>query len=72
LRIDGDFTPGKDIATFYYKVGKGDWTPIGEPFKMQFDYRRLFMGTRYAIFNYATKREGGYVDVDCFEYSREE
>lgn len=72
LRIDGDFTPGKDIATFYYKIGKGDWTPIGEPFKMQFDYRRLFMGTRYAIFNYATKQSGGYVDVDSFDYSREE
>lgn len=72
LRIDADFTPGQDIATFYYRTGKGEWLPIGKPYKMQFDYRRLFMGTRYAIFNYATKQGGGYVDVDNFIYSREE
>ena len=72
LRIDADFNPGKDIATFYYRVGKGEWQSIGKPYKMQFDYRRLFMGTRYAIFNYATKQAGGYVDIDRFDYSREE
>ena len=68
LRIDADFNPGKDMATFYYKTGKGEWKPIGKPYKMRFDYRRLFMGTRYAIFNYATKQGGGYVDVDNFDY----
>lgn len=68
LRIDADFNPGKDMATFYYKTGNGEWKPIGKPYKMRFDYRRLFMGTRYAIFNYATKQGGGYVDVDNFDY----
>jgi hypothetical protein len=28
------------------------------------------MGTRFAIFNYATKALGGYVDVDAFNYER--
>ena len=37
---------------------------------MQYDYRRLFMGTRIAIYNYATKAAGGYIDVDSFEYSK--
>ena len=37
---------------------------------MNFDYRRLFMGTRFAIYNYATKSAGGYVDIDCFGYSK--
>ena len=68
LRIDADFTPGKDIATFYYKVGNGEWRKIGKPYKMRFHYRPLFMGTRYAIFNYATKQSGGYVDIDSFNY----
>ena len=68
LRIDADFNPGKDMATFFYKTGNGEWKPIGKPYKMRFDYRRLFMGTRYAIFNYATKQGGGYVDVDNFDY----
>ncbi|HRN21761.1 MAG TPA: hypothetical protein PLL13_10430, partial [Prevotella sp.] len=39
-------------------------------FKMQYDYRRFFMGTRIAIYNYATKAAGGYIDVDSFEYSK--
>ena len=35
---------------------------------MRYDYTRLFMGQRYAIFNYATAAPGGYVDVDSFDY----
>lgn len=50
LRIDADFRSGKDIATFYYSTDGGTWSRIGTDFKMQHDYRRLFMGTRYAIF----------------------
>ena len=70
LRIDGDFRPGKDIATFYYSLNGKDWTKIGSDFKMIFDYRRFFMGTKYAIFNYATQETGGYVVVDYFDYKR--
>ena len=67
LKIDTDFNPGKDIARFYWSLDGQDWHRIGKDFKMIFDYRRLFMGTRYAIFNYATQTPGGYVDVDSFE-----
>lgn len=70
LRIDADFRVGQDWATFYYNTNDGEWNKIGKPFKMRFDYRRLFMGTRYALFNYATKRVGGYVDIDEFSYQR--
>ena len=45
-----------------------DWIPAIKDFKMQYDYRCLFMGTRIAIYNYATKAAGGYIDVDSFEY----
>ena len=67
LRIDGDFLPGRDIARFYYSLDGQQWTRIGTDYQMRFDYRRLFMGTRYAIFYYPTKRTGGYLDIDCFD-----
>ena len=42
--------------------------PLGGEFKMRFDYRRLFMGTRYAVFNFATKVKGGQVKVKNFQF----
>jgi beta-xylosidase len=70
LCIDSDFKLHKDLATFYYSLDNKNWTPIGSEFKMIFDYRKLFMGAKFAIFNYATKEIGGYVDVDFFNYNR--
>ncbi|MXN90404.1 family 43 glycosylhydrolase [Flavobacterium sp. Sd200] len=70
LRIDANFNLNKDIATFYYSLDNKNWLRIGGEFKMKFDYRKLFMGTKFAIFNYATKSVGGYVDVDFFEYKK--
>lgn len=70
LRIDGDFNLNKDLAKFYYSFDNKNWTAIGTEFKMIFDYRKLFMGTKFAIFNYATKTTGGYIDVDFFKYER--
>lgn len=70
LRIDADFLPGRDIATFYYSLDGQQWTRIGSDYKMQFDYRRFFMGSKYAIFCYATQRAGGYVDVNQFSYQK--
>ena len=68
LRLDGDFRLGQDIATLYYSLDGKQFKQIGVPYKMKYDYRRMFMGSRFAIFNYATKQQGGYVDVDSFEY----
>ncbi len=70
LRIDCDFNLNKDIATFSYSLDNINWIPIGTEFKMIFDYKKLFMGTKFAIFNYATKSIGGFVDVDYFKYIR--
>ena len=72
LRVDGDFRLGKDIATLYYSLDGRDWTRIGSDFKMRFDFRKFFMGTKFGIFNYATKAAGGYVDVDYFRYSKKD
>ena len=68
LRIHGDFNRGRDIATFEYSLDGKTFQPLGGEFKMRFDYRRLFMGTRYAVFNYATKTKGGQVKVKNFQF----
>ena len=72
LRIDGDFQPKHgDAANFFYSLDGEQWTQIGtKNYRMSFDYRRFFMGTKFGIFNYATKKAGGYVDVDSFRYSK--
>ncbi len=67
LKIKGDFTPGQDMATFFYSTDGKDWKELGKPFKMTYDYRRFFMGSRFAIFNYATRTPGGWIDVDSFQ-----
>ena len=72
LRIDCDFSQHRDLATFYYSLDNQHWAKIGQDFKMKFDYTKFFMGTRFAIFNYATKTSGGYVDVDFFHYQKGE
>ena len=65
LRIDGDFNPGRDRANFYYSLDGKTYTQIGtKDYRMIFDYTRLFMGTRYAAFYYATKQVGGQVSME--------
>ena len=75
LRIDSDFRPstdnrfgGKDLATFYYSLDGEQWTKIGSDYKMGFDWRRFFMGSKFTLFCYATKKAGGYADFDYFDF----
>jgi beta-xylosidase len=72
FRIEGDFRPGetKDIVKCYYSLDNKKWHKIGPDYRTRFDWQRFFMGTKFAIFNYATQNEGGYVDVDWFEFSK--
>ncbi len=69
LRINGDFNPGRDMASFAYSLNGEDWTSIGHELPMRFDYMRHFMGTKFALFNYATKQTGGHVDFDWFHFA---
>jgi len=72
LRIDADFRGGRDVANFYYSLDKQQWIKIGTTdYKMRFDWQRFFMGTKFAIFCYATKKTGGYIDLDEFNYTKE-
>lgn len=65
LVMNCDFNPGRDFANFSYSIDRGKtWKAIGtENYKMIFDYRRLFMGTRYAAFYYPTKNVGGTATI---------
>ena len=65
LRIDADFRPmkehkgmmpGTDLATFYYSLDGEQWTKIGSDYKLGFDWRRFFMGSKFTLFCYATKK----------------
>lgn len=68
LRIMADFRLGRDVASFQWSNDGRNWKTIGGDYRMRYDFQRLFMGQRYAIYNYATKTPGGYIDVDSFDY----
>jgi beta-xylosidase len=65
LRADCNFRDKADIADFFYSLDGTNWTHIGTQLKMEYSMPH-FMGYRYGLFNYATKRPGGYVDFDWF------
>jgi len=70
LKVIGDFNPGCDVAELAYSTDGKNFTTLIKDFKLYYDFSRLFMGTRFAIFNYATKQTGGYIDIDSFDYER--
>lgn len=57
---------GTNKVTYYYSTDNIEYSRAGST---AFDMRYLvtiFVGQRFYIFNYATKQNGGYVDVDWF------
>lgn len=69
FRIDCDFNVGQDVADLYFSTDGKKWTCALGKFKMRYDYRRLFMGTRFQIHNYSTLQPGGWVDIDYYRLS---
>lgn len=63
LRAVPSYTTGK--CRFYYSTDNKTYTVFGPEFKMEYDLS-VFTGNKFAIFNYATKNTGGYVDIDWF------
>ncbi|MFL5739765.1 MAG: glycoside hydrolase 43 family protein [Flavisolibacter sp.] len=63
-----DFTDKKDMASFSYSLDGKTWEVVGTPLKMIYTLPH-FMGYRFALFYYATKNIGGYVDFDYFHIS---
>ncbi|MGG4144048.1 family 43 glycosylhydrolase [Paenibacillus algorifonticola] len=58
-----DFTNQTDKAYFSYSLDGTNWTSIGNTLQMSYTLPH-FMGYRFALFNYATKSTGGFVDFD--------
>jgi beta-xylosidase len=66
LKLECDFNNRADRAYFSYSLDGASWSPLGEPLKMTYTLPH-FMGYRFALFNYATKSAGGFVDFDYFQ-----
>ncbi len=67
--VDGNYNVSNNIdkVNFYYSLDGISWKKIGSQLSMTYDLK-LFTGYRNAIFSYATKSTGGFVDVDYFDY----
>ncbi|WP_284645101.1 family 43 glycosylhydrolase [Paenibacillus silviterrae] len=66
LRTELDFKNRTDKAYFYYSLDGERWASIGNTVQMSYTIPH-FMGYRFALFNFATKTTGGYVDFDYFK-----
>ncbi|MDO5560691.1 MAG: family 43 glycosylhydrolase [Oscillospiraceae bacterium] len=71
--VDANFNVSNNIdkANFYYSYDGVSWTKIGDELSMVYDLK-MFTGYRSGIYSYATKQTGGYVDIDFFNYEKEE
>ncbi|MDP4182830.1 MAG: glycoside hydrolase 43 family protein [Bacillota bacterium] len=65
FKVKCDFTNKTDKAYFYYSLNGATWTAIGNTLQMSYTMPH-FMGYRFALFNFATKTIGGFVDFDYF------
>lgn len=65
-----DFRNRADKGYFYYSLNGKDWKQIGNTLQMQYTIPQ-FIGYRFALFNYATKEIGGYVDFDYFNINNQ-
>ncbi|SFD50648.1 S-layer homology domain-containing protein [Paenibacillus catalpae] len=65
LKAEFDYKNNTDKAYFYYSLNGNEWHAIGNTLQMSYKLDH-FMGYRFALFHYATKLTGGYVDFDYF------
>lgn len=72
VRIRADFRRGQDWAEADWSEDGVTWRRLGVRVPLRYDCGRFFTGTKFALFNYATKSIGGYADFDDFTYVREE
>ncbi len=65
FKVDFNYKNRTDKAYFYYSLDGTNWSEIGSVLQLEYTLPH-FMGYRFALFNYATKTTGGYVDFDYF------
>ena len=68
FKAECNFTDKKDVADFFYSLDGKTWEPLGTQLKMAYTIPQ-FIGYRFALFNYAAKKPGGYADFDFFRIS---
>ena len=56
---------GDNKAYFFYSLDGKTWERFGGETQQSFNLT-VFVGSRFGIFCYATKQQGGYADFDCF------
>ena len=66
LRSECDFTNLQDTAKFYYSLDGKQWSQLGSQLNMSYTLPH-FMGYRFGLFNYGTKKTGGHADFDYFK-----
>lgn len=54
-----------DEVSYAYSFDNKKFLPLGDTLHMKFDLK-MFTGNRFVLFNYATLKNGGFVDVDWF------
>jgi len=68
LRAITNYSTSK--ASFYYSTDNVTYNKFGDELDMKYNLS-VFVGNRFAIFNYATSQTGGYVDIDWFSTERQ-
>ena len=66
LRLEADFTDGRDEARFFYLAGD-TWKPIGALHKLYFRLDH-FTGCRFGLFLYSKEQIGGTAGFQEFRY----
>lgn len=69
FKAEADFRDQVDRGWFYYSFDGEHWTQLGDTLQMVYSINNHFMGYRFALYNYATKELGGYVDFDYYRIS---
>lgn len=65
IYLRATFNCGTSEAAFLYSFDNKTWQAIGGTTTLRYNLS-VFVGARWAIFNYATQETGGYVDLDWF------
>ena len=69
LKIECDFRNRMDEARFFYSFDGNIWNRIGGSLKMEYTLMEHFMGYRLGLYNYSSKKPGGFADFDYFHIS---
>lgn len=65
LRVNCNFDT--DYAAFSWSADGKEFTPLGQPYTMRYNWQATFQGVRPSLFHFNTSGQpGGYVDFDNF------